>query len=1101
MVTALDLLDDVDLPSKELKKAIPKVTKKEVEKQPFITGDFAKTQAANLSQPGKTMADLLDEDLNKEITGYNKARPMPLLPPEQVDEALGAPKTGGDLYTELKNSFTARPKAIDPKHGSPLLRKALSVLSADENAEVKLIYKAAGLDKLYGEKKDFSDYTYTTLLKDVTGRDDLNNEIAGTILGIALAPSTYLTFGQSGIAKGVTRAGSRVVLNEAGEKLAKNIVKEQSEKAIARAEAKLGSSLSPDDANKIRQATQKNVNKELVQKFSQINEAGKAENLSQPVKNLSDDIFDPGGIKFMEKEVLSGKKIAELTKPVADAFNALKQRKDALGKVANFGSESIADTTKFLKKLFVPLDQQEKDLVDIRLGYNQQANKVREGIIAKQNERFKDLSEAQKEDFSKTAYTFSKKSRELMLDKRYDLEEALGRELNVVERKELIDSIRKEIGPVTSLGGDKKVQDKLDQFFAQGKFKGQVSEPENFAKISALGEGDEVPIWFPFIDKRLDINKIRTPSDFTSPSVRKFLNEADLNKDVFEYMKDPATALAFRRVEAAFANIQDAIYDNIIKNKMGGMLSLKEYQALPDAEKALYSEFRRLPTQRNIDKIGKQEPVFAREEFVEGYNQQFKGKKQANIPGLSWATDLWKRNVTTLFPGFHFRNAASNIALNIAQLGRHAISPERQKDAVSMLLGKNLNKISINDIGEKLTLGGKLKEAKELGLIGDDFLDLTKTFTNDKNKTAVDAMFSTMNPLSKDFGVYKLGKNFGSFIENQAKLVNYGYWRDRGLSPKMAAHEAQQALFDYGQITNFERWANLFLPFYTFSRKNLEAQMKLFAHRPGAIIGQLKAMRDLGPSDKEWEQMPEWAQKRFVAKLKGEMFSGFGLPLEDILELGGSDAKALFLRLNPILKYFYEKNITERDTFTGRNVKELNSANEFRIFYNLSKDKSIPEPLRKLADDVREHLKLEVDPHNFRKTIGDPDKLHMLRNSFTSRYQSTLGLLTDPQQGTNEALMRFLMGIVKIPKDQGRQLSIYRTKKIEEFVDRVLKTNNSRTLNNPIFVGDDEWAVKLNSAVIKSMQDAQTKKEIDALFQERDKELKLEQKIRGRFKK
>lgn len=73
--------------------------------------------------------------------------------------------------------------------------------------------------------------------------------------------------------------------------------------------------------------------------------------------------------------------------------------------------------------------------------------------------------------------------------------------------------------------------------------------------------------------------------------------------------------------------------------------------------------------------------------------------------------------------------------------------------------------------------------------------------------------------------------------ENLGRLMHYLYRREhQGMSPAAAANEVKIAHFDYEDLTPFEqRNLKAFIPFYTWTRKNVPLQIQSIIARPGRV--------------------------------------------------------------------------------------------------------------------------------------------------------------------------------------------------------------------------------------------------------------------------
>lgn len=1056
-------------PQPEIKAQTPKVTARDLKQAPFVTGDLSKALAPSVLTKKNMGLDAFDAAYEKAAFGYTRSKPQAILPYEPTKEVVEKnEKSGLSAFDSAiaDGDMPLRPKSYDPKSGSEFFHSALSVLSVDENLIVKGMSKAFGLK----DRKDLSDYTYTNMFKELGMPDNTMTDAIGLTASILGSPSTYLSFGVGTAAK-IGKAGAEVVaLSSRGKKVANSIIKDRVEKELAtQAEAAAAKGVAFSERKASQELAQKiapEVHSELIQKFKSVRDPKvELKGVSKEVADAHDKIFDLGGMKLFGTTILEGKTVAKMADQVGlpKVMQAIKES-DTVGPMADYAAQTYNQTKDVLGKMFVPFYKVEKELIETWDSTQKISRAIKLDNVKEYEAFFSGLNKEERKEFSKVALDASK----------------LGEKVTV------------------SAGAKSpKVQDKLDQFYAQGKYSGGKSIADELADRSKLVEDKRLANWFPGIIEEADISDLKLAKDYT-PSEKLFLSE---RRKAYEatYTADPVKALAYRKTEIMFAEMQDHMYDDIVKKGMGGLYKGKtppgEGYALlrrPMRKSLNYSD-NVVDATDDLIKRGDEPTYWVKQEFADHYNALIRDQGPSKNP-LSQFTNTFKRAVTTYFPSFYARNFNSNIVLNAASIGRQALNPKTHALSLDMVRGKNLDKAFINDIGERLSLKDVLEEAKVEGAMKDFFQDLGGEGLSPKAQKTWIANINKANPFDKDFKVVQWGGKLNTAIENQARMVNYLTWRQKGLSPKLAAMEANEAMFDYAKLTDFEQqYAKMVIPFYTFSRKNMEAQMRLFAHRPGAIMGQIKAFRDLGPTNKQWEGYPEWVQNKLALNFGKKLVTGFGLPIEDVLELGGSGFADIARRTNPILRYSMEKFVTGRDLYTGRRIEEINNANEFKFVAKAATNRNLPDPIRKAASELSRFLKLEIDDHG--KVVGNPDYLHMLRNSFTSRFQSTVGLLGKDDKTGFEKALQYTLGFVTVPRDIELAVSIAKRKYGEEFVKEARRMN-VKIMDKPIGIGPDKFAVDIFNSYFHDVQKEDSKRAIHQMMNESLKELKYEQKGR-----
>ncbi|MEX2052818.1 MAG: hypothetical protein WD898_01165, partial [Candidatus Paceibacterota bacterium] len=221
----------------------------------------------------------------------------------------------------------------------------------------------------------------------------------------------------------------------------------------------------------------------------------------------------------------------------------------------------------------------------------------------------------------------------------------------------------------------------------------------------------------------------------------------------------------------------------------------------------------------------------------------------AKATGFDAITSLFKRSVTGLFAPFHIRNFVSGQIQNFEVLGIGALNPKNiavgQK--IAYLMGKG-EKIPAGTI----ELGGKTMKFSQVmkpfvnRFSGDTFYNADFAFALDKGAELkqVAGVFSKgrIKETAKTLGLgqeaipFKVGRAIGQFIEHQQKATAYVTALSQGKNIDDALRIAESAGFDYRALTKFEsQIMRRIIPFYSFTRKNIELQIKTLGENPQRI--------------------------------------------------------------------------------------------------------------------------------------------------------------------------------------------------------------------------------------------------------------------------
>lgn len=446
--------------------------------------------------------------------------------------------------------------------------------------------------------------------------------------------------------------------------------------------------------------------------------------------------------------------------------------------------------------------------------------------------------------------------------------------------------------------------------------------------------------------------------------------------------------------------------------------------------------------------------------------------------------NVWKASVTSIFPAFHGRNAISNVFLNFMDMGKNVLSPANNTLAASMLaknaranrleraalgvgdaaktaqkeLSSLLNTPAMTDsFGTKYSVGAlrALAKRNNIAFTGEFFASdvptaLAKTpFNASKVKRAL--------PIFSDFYGYEKGKQLGSAIEGHARLVNFLHNLKNTGDPISAAARTKQFLFDYGNLTPFEKnFMRRIMPFYTFTRKNLEVQVKEGLKAPGRVVTQAKIFNTVGDvlsngdsaSEEEIKSLPDWMQEGLLIMIDRDndnvsFVTSLGLPIEQSLGLSSKDAINM---LSPLIKFPVEK-ITGRSLFFDKEIKDVSDA----------------RPFMNAPQFIKDYIGYQATPdrNNPAKTwhvSTKPDKMHTLMNlPPSSRIWSFIKQVQDVDVPASARIFQQLTGVKPYTKDIEREKA-NREREIVRDLEDLLETRQVGGTFSKFFVSKEKKA-------------------------------------------
>lgn len=243
----------------------------------------------------------------------------------------------------------------------------------------------------------------------------------------------------------------------------------------------------------------------------------------------------------------------------------------------------------------------------------------------------------------------------------------------------------------------------------------------------------------------------------------------------------------------------------------------------------------------------------------------------------------WKLGATAVNPGHHIRNMVGDVFNNFED---GVVSSRPYHDAIKVLKEKGKYKFGKLEVtGEQL-----LREFTDAGGKSGFFR------TEFGHGGPIQGLRNADNPLQAVKGLASGGiekireaseyrENFtrlAHFIDSMRKeghnIENYGDFI-RTARDVVDKH-VNKFNFDYGSLTPFEqKYMKRFMPFYTFTRKNIPLQLEMLALKPGKIatipkgsraIENLLGTRKEGSDISDGETIPRWIREMSPIKLQGE---------------------------------------------------------------------------------------------------------------------------------------------------------------------------------------------------------------------------------------
>lgn len=706
--------------------------------------------------------------------------------------------------------------------------------------------------------------------------------------------------------------------------------------------------------------------------FKDVAEAVGIENkiLKGGIGFIGDVLLDPstyfGGAlaKGIGAGIKGGVKLASKIKPIGDVIGGVSK---GLGKAFQYGYGTS------------------KGLPEKALELQSKLAKTKEGIVASNLARLGTgtLSKSQQEELVQ----------KLLLGKQTEFQ--AGRDI-----------VGKTLARETAQSTDPLVQKTITEQAARSqKFAGQA------------GIQDPYEIYFPSLRKdnlKNFLEGTRALKVGSQGYLKQFKNV--LTDD--ELIKNPAEAFAKREFDIA--------KDNIVKNEL--RQAIKNYGqplgAFKNADEALQAGYKEVKEKGLFGR-----PVGYLKEVDKKFLDDLISPEFTSIDILAKATgfdaitSLFKRSVTGLFPAFHVRNFVSGHIQNFEVLGKDALNPKMIANGQKVAY-----KLATNDKSLfKGALGKEMRAfADRFGTSSSYIADIADATKGAGNLPGKILSKESLKETAKTVGMgqqaipFRIARGIGNYIETQQKATAYLTALTQGKTIQEALNLATRSGFDYRALTGFEsKIMRRIIPFYSFTRKNIELQLRTLGENPQRI-NQVMALMDTIAgeiSDEEKQKLPDYMKEGFIFKTgtsksgQPEIAAGFGTPVEAFTGLFGFGDKTFIEKqlttLNNIIKAPLERAVG-KDFFRDQPISEVVTATEY---------KKMPQFIK----DFLEFKEIKTTDYKTKepkiKYTANPYRLHLLRQLPTTRGVSTLYNIYNEETTPESRWLYGLTGIKPRPID------------------------------------------------------------------------------------
>lgn len=960
---------------------------------------------------------------------------------EAAAEELVHPNTSilSTMGNAFKNTFRNFVEAISVPG-----QFVAGVLSPDDTIREAIEFNISPSDVIWGDKDP-----------DNTTAQKVGGFLVRTATDILLDPITYITFGGARGVLGISALPKVSLGLKAAKKVkvAETTAKRLSEEGLdvfkyvknlehqAKGTAKALNISKATGTNQLAGKELKVLLEQTIDAPLNLDYSRRAmTNLLEKYPQLTETLLDKGGIKFFGKSVLSGQRISTVRHMIPGMTHLDNFVSQASAPMRALFDPRLVKTGKNYVRLpeeFINIEQAAKDLSK-NLGDDRLLNLsdiIRANKLNKNEAKFliasteagkipidKRLANAYKQalDFDEKEFNFLKDSGVAI--SRRDLH------IPHVLVKNEIKQIPFKVPPKQKVGAAIK-----------RKLEGTIFEKDP-AKLTQLErvvlDGDQA-----IIDTTLD--SMRTAG--------------------FEIFDDNIiTALAKRSLD----NTRSGVSRQFMRSVAEGFGKIKS--EAPDGYKAIDTSVFKAESARVAAILGKNgedivyHPAVAKrvEEFVSSViNDDATDQMLKNFDRIQ---NLWKASVTTVFPAFHGRNAISNVFLHFMDIGVNSLDPRVHAMSVSLMnddrianrlqrlalgtgkqatkaqddLSKLLSKQAFRDASGHAWSFGELRQVikdrnvafsrqitSAVDIIQDDTQFINTLFQDEGS--LLKKVIKGSVPITQEFKPFKWGQAVGRKVEEQARLVDFLVNLKATGDVTHAAQRTKQFLFDYNNLTNFERTVmKRLIPFYTFTRKNLEVQVKGLLQTPGRTAAQFTALRNLGDlfsgeelTAEDKAKLPKWMQSGIntLKSKKGEtveILGSLGTPLEQPFQ--AFQANQLLASISPLIRIPAEL-ATGYSFFQGKPLSDVTNAAAFKS--NLT-----PKFIKDWIGFTEVNGKRKDGSEFTYYASLRPDRMHVLLNlPPTSRVLSSIKQMGAVDVSAQAKILQGLIGIRPFTFDLERE--------------------------------------------------------------------------------
>ena len=411
-----------------------------------------------------------------------------------------------------------------------------------------------------------------------------------------------------------------------------------------------------------------------------------------------------------------------------------------------------------------------------------------------------------------------------------------------------------------------------------------------------------------------------------------------------QYKNNPAYLFAYEDIEVEWKQVYDGMMDKYMRDNdmilitKKGKNEIKSYNVIAnnaDELELTADNFNDYVVTKNIMEHSNDKKYMIRKDRWNAYNKMIEEQaiKDKNIflKAYDKATGIFKAQA--LGSGrFVFNTAFGNLFESYYTAGVNLLDPSMMRAYYRYANGKPIKiagytnadiAVAMQKLGANSSqIGEEVYKDKTFRALKDMQEGSTSPLSKIADKTKI------INPLSQDFGLYRATNKATETIEDMSRFINVATQLKRGKSFAEAVDITNKALFNYSDLTMFEKnTMKRIIPFYTFMRNNLPLQLNNIMDNPakyGRLIDVYKQSTQQFTTDKERNLTPDYMDG--YLRIGGTSALNLQIPLNSINDI--TSPSGLLSSVNPLLKTPLELALNH-EFYSGNEVSKYGEAKDY----------------------------------------------------------------------------------------------------------------------------------------------------------------------------